>query len=232
MTRTLDVPVCRLSSPLPVSDYLTVQIDGKPWDSGQEPVFVSYGLYTITLMPKPGVSVPDKVKLVVDQPGWFALTPDVGQTLDPTKGATWNVRCGYTGAGVKTVINAWFDQLPSTRLDVPVWFQNGDYYLEFFKTGGAVHPVPETPITLKAGDSLQLYVSVRTRVDWPRVQNVDVLVAMPDFPDEVANTYATGIATPKRMVSYAQSGRLVEIIATTTQPSGQLSWGRLLIQII
>ena len=238
MTGALDLPICRLTSLGPVSDYVTVQIDGMPLTSGQEALFSSWGLHTITLLPKPGVTVPDKVKLNADRPEFLLLAPDgdVAQSLDPVKGATWECRCTVTGSGVvmKRLIKASFDQLPSMPLDIPVDLARGKYQMHFFDVKGP-HPAPppstQGPLVVQPGQIIELNVRVDDHPVENPVEGVSVMFIAPDYPDELAVSNAYGRASTVKGISYSQSGRLVEIVAKTTEATGRLSMARLQIKV-
>lgn len=236
MTRALDVPICRLTSPRPVSDYVTVRIDGKPLTSGEEALFSSRGLHTITLMPKPGVTVPDKVKLKADRPGFLLITPDaeVAQTLDPVKGATWECRCTGTGSVLRSLIKASFDKLPSTPLGITGAVDQGKYQLHFFDVNGQ-HPFPppsaQGPLVVKAGQLIELNVSVNDLPVLNPVEGVSVVFMAPDYADESAISNSYGRASTVKGVRYSQPGRFVEIVAKTTEETGRISMARLQIKV-
>ncbi|EJM40417.1 hypothetical protein PMI26_03981, partial [Pseudomonas sp. GM33] len=236
MTDALDLPICRLTSARPVADYVSVQIDGKPLTSGRDAPFTSWGLHTITLMPKPGVTVPDKVKLKADRPDFLLITPgrEVAQTLDPVKGATWECRCTGSGAELRSFIEASFDKLPSRPLGIMGAVTPGKYELSFFDASGQ-HPFPppssDGPLVVKAGELIGLNVRVKDLPIQNPVEGVSVVFTKPDFGDETAISNASGRASSVSGVHYSQSGRLVEIVAKTTEVTGQVSMARLQIKI-
>ncbi len=224
MTSALTAPVCRINS---VSDYFTVQLDGKPLAEGEKMLLTRYGLHTITFIPKNDTPTP-KLKSYWGStpPAGVEMRPDAGvfQTVDPVKGASWEVRC--LDVDGEFSLKAAFEDSNAGALDVPMSVGAGSYQLTFMLLSV---PMPYPPALTEAffGPILTPNVKVNTQEGVP-VEGVRIHFIAPDFPDGFATTSSTGGASSSQPIQYEALG-VYEVVAKTMEPTGRVSMMRWLI---
>ncbi|WP_447890715.1 hypothetical protein [Pseudomonas hormoni] len=233
MTSELVVPVCHLSEG-GVPDYFTVQFDGNSLKPGDKAHATRYGRHTITLIPKSGA--PDnKVKLDwgIEAPDGVTMTPapGVSQTVHPTEGATWELRC--LGVDAEFSVKAEWEGASLTALETPVSLKAGTYNMRFTYLGIPMAYPPTEVLAPElipgAGWGVQPSVQVTTQEGVP-VAGVNVEFIAPDHPVGFGTTNATGGAGSSVAIKYYPKERhVIELLAKTTEATGRVSMIRLLL---
>ena len=233
MTSELVVPVCHLSG-VGVPDYFTVQFDGNSLKPGDKAHATRYGRHTITLIPKSGA--PDntvKLDWGIEAPDGVTMTPapGVSQTVHPTEGATWELRC--LGVDAEFSVKAEWEGASLTALETPVSLKAGTYNMRFTYLGiPMAYPPTEVlapELVPGAGWGVQPGVQVTTQEGVP-VAGVNVEFITPDHPVGFGTTSATGDAGSSVAIKYYPKERhVIELLAKTTEATGRVSMIRLLL---
>ncbi len=224
MTSALTAPVFRVLGS--VSDYFTIQFDGKLLATGEEMLLTRYGLHKITFIPKVGAPARLRLNWGVTPPEGVEMLPavDTSQAVDPIKGASWEIRC--TGFDGKFSLIAASDDLPTLIEEFPVSVAAGSYKLTFIFLGLSMPYPPElTPALM--GLKREPLVKVTTQEGVP-VEGVQIQFIAPDFPDGYGTTGSSGGAFSSQSILYEALG-VYEVIAKTMEPTGRVSMMRCLI---
>jgi hypothetical protein len=223
-------------TPSLVNDF-TLLFDGKPLADSPKALLTRYGLHTLTLMPKGGGPVVnDEIMLEWGIPPTglgLEMTPDVrvAQTVHPTDGATWTLRCLDVDGDFS--VKAAFTELPGTPWDVPMSVAAGAYQLTFLLISvPQPYPPAVTPAIGLGGTwpAIAPKVKVTTHEGTP-VEGVNVVFISPEYPDGSGITAANGQASSTQGVKYFKEG-IVELIVRTTEVEGRVSMMRLLVNHI
>lgn len=232
MSAPLVFPVFRLRSG-PWKNF-SLLFDGVSMEPFEVLPATLWGLHTITLIPD-GNAPDDRVKL-----DWGVLPPGLGlelsppagtfQTVDRTKGATWELRC--LGLSGDFSLEAAFEKHPISPWEIPLSLFVSPYTLEIGPdVHGAYPKPPEVKVVYASGDDYRFRPLVRVRrLGAGYVPGVSVKFIVPTHPDETIVTDESGIAQRSSYMTLTP-GRTYELITIIQPSSGRASMMRALINV-